>query len=41
VKKMTPDGVEYVRNEWLSKTEQLTNEDVREQFIEYLNLNNI
>ena len=38
---MTTDGVEYIRNEWLPKSEQLTNEDVREQFIEYLNLNNI
>lgn len=41
VKKMTTDGVEYVRNEWLAKSEQLTNGDVREQFIEYLNINNI
>jgi hypothetical protein len=41
VKKMTPDGVEYVRNEWLAKSEQLTSGDVREQFIEYLNINNI
>jgi tRNA(His) 5'-end guanylyltransferase len=37
VKKYTPDGIEYIRYEWTAKSEQLTDENVRIQFIEYLN----
>lgn len=37
VKKYTPDGIEYIRYEWISKSEQLTYENVRIQFIDYLN----
>jgi tRNA(His) 5'-end guanylyltransferase len=37
VKKYTPDGIEYIRYEWTAKSEQLTDENVRIQFIDYLN----
>ena len=37
VKKYTPDGIEYIRYEWTAKSEQLTDENVRIKFIDYLN----
>lgn len=40
VKKFTSDGIEYVRYEWIAKSEQLTDKSTRIKFIEYLNLNN-
>lgn len=36
VKKYTPDGIEYIRYEWTAKSEQLTDENVRIKFIDYL-----
>jgi tRNA(His) 5'-end guanylyltransferase len=36
VKKYTPDGIEYIRYEWTAKSEQLTDENVRTKFIDYL-----
>ena len=41
VHKTTPDGTEYIRHEWIAKSEQLTNENVRIKFIDYLNSNNL
>ena len=41
VDKITPDGIEYTRHEWIAKSEQLTNENVRIKFIDYLNSNNL
>lgn len=40
VKKFTSDGIEYVRYEWIAKSELLTDKNTRIKFIEYLNLNN-
>jgi tRNA(His) 5'-end guanylyltransferase len=37
VKKYTPDGIEYIRYEWTANSEQLTDENVRIKFIDYLN----
>ena len=37
VKKYTPDGIEYIRYEWTANSEQLTDENVRIKFINYLN----
>lgn len=37
VKKYTPDGIEYIRYEWTAKSEQLTDENERIKFIDYLN----
>ena len=37
VKKYTPDGIEYIRYEWTPKSEQLTDENIRIKFIDYLN----
>lgn len=36
VNKTTPDGVEYTRYEWTAKSEQLTNDNTRAEFIVYL-----
>lgn len=36
VKKYTPDDIEYIRYEWTAKSEQLTDENVRIKFIDYL-----
>ena len=36
VNKTTPDGIEYTRHEWTAKSEQLTNDDVRVEFMEYI-----
>jgi tRNA(His) 5'-end guanylyltransferase len=36
VNKTRPDGIEYVRHEWTAKSEQLTNDDVRIEFTNYL-----
>jgi hypothetical protein len=36
VNKTTPDGVEYTRCVWTKQSEQLTDENVRTKFIEYL-----
>jgi hypothetical protein len=36
VNKTTPDGVEYTRCIWAKQSEQLTDENVRTKFIEYL-----
>lgn len=36
VKKYTPDCIEYIRYEWIAKSEQLTDENVRIKFIDYL-----
>ena len=41
VNKVTPDGVEYNRNEWIAKSEQLTDESVRTNFLDYLNFENL
>ena len=41
VHKTTPDGTEYIRHEWIAKSEQLTDVDIREKFIDYLNFNNL
>lgn len=41
VHKTTPDGTEYIRHEWIAKSEQLTDVDIREKFIYYLNFNNL
>lgn len=41
VYKTTPDGTEYIRHEWIAKSEQLTDVDIREKFIDYLNFNNL
>ena len=40
VNKTTEDGTEYTRTSWVSKSEQLTDEDARTKFVEYLNSNN-
>lgn len=40
VNKITPDGIEYTRNEWTKISEQLTDNDVRIKFIDYLKFNN-
>jgi len=37
VKKYTPDSIEYIRYEWTAQSEQLTDENVRIKFIDYLN----
>ena len=37
VNKTTPDGIEYTRNEWVAMSEQLTENDIRIEFINYLN----
>ena len=37
VNKTTPDGIEYTRNEWVAMSEQLTENDIRIKFINYLN----
>ena len=39
--KQTPDGVNYVRKEWLPQSEQLTDDNTRERFIDYLIFSNI
>ena len=39
--KQTPDGVNYVRNEWLPQSEQLTDDSIREKFVDYLIFSNI
>ena len=36
--KINPDGVEYTRHEWIAKSIQLTDDDVRTNFIDYLNI---
>ena len=36
VNKTTPDGVEYIRHEWTTMSEQLTDDDVRIKFMDYL-----
>ena len=36
VNKTTPDGIEYTRYEWIAKSEQLTDDNVRTEFINYL-----
>jgi hypothetical protein len=36
VLKTTQDGIEYTRHEWTPMSEQLTNDDVRTRFIDYL-----
>lgn len=41
VNKVTPDGVEYTRHEWTAKSEQLTDESVRTNFLDYLNFENL
>ena len=41
VEKITPEGVAYTRHEWTAMSEQLTNDESRTKFIEYLNLNNL
>ena len=36
VNKLTPDGVEYTRREWIAKSEQLTDDNIRTEFIDYI-----
>ena len=41
VLKQTPDGVDYIRKEWMPQSDKLTDDSTREKFIDYLNTNNI
>ena len=39
--KRTPDGVDYIRKEWMPQSDKLTDDIAREKFVDYLNSNNI